>query len=136
MHRLIELNQEEKCIHLSLFRFPGLDAQLNGPTSVPQSLVGMTTALPGALGSMLLPNVPMVSPMGMTGMPSMMNHSSNIMPPLLPTHSIMAGSNLGMGPGAQLPPNNLPLQMSQAIGLGLLEGPQRGSLPQDLPFIM
>ena len=104
---------------------------------MPASIIGNTTALPAMMGSMMLPNVPMVSQMGMPpGLP--MNHSSNIMPPLLPTSSIMAGSSLGMGTSPQLQSQNMQMQMqmSQAIGLGLLEGPQRGSLPQDLPFVI
>lgn len=106
---------------------------MNGMMAMPQSIVGQTTALPGMAGSMMLPNVPMVSQMGMPVGPPM-NHSSNIMPPILPTNSIMAGSQLGMGPGPQLAPNNMQMQMSQAIGIGLLDSPQRGSLFQGPPF--
>lgn len=89
--------------------------------AMPQSLIGNNTMLPGVMGTTVMPPIPMVSQMGMTGMPQMINQSNNIMPGMLPQNTMMGGPSLGMGTAPPIQQNNNVMDsMSAAMGLALM----------------
>lgn len=103
---------------------------------MPQSLIGNQVPLPAVMGTTAIPPVPMVSQMGMPMAPPM-NPTGSIMPPMLPTNSMMmSGMPLGMGTAPPVPQPNTALNLSAALGLGLLGSSQRGSFPQEPPMMM